>query len=83
MMTFLPDLMSSRLLTVVMSTQPTTRVITGQKVTCQSLQGLVLTNSYVFSEFEDSVESPRELFFIDAAVMLALEPLETTGRICL
>ena len=32
------------------------------------LQGLVLANSHVFSEFEDSDKSPKGLFFIDAAM---------------
>ena len=35
-MTFLPDLISSRLLAVVRSSQPTIRVISGQEATCQS-----------------------------------------------
>ena len=34
-MTFLPGLISSRLLAVVMSSQPTIRVISGQEATCQ------------------------------------------------
>ena len=57
--TFLPDLMSSRLLVVVMSSQPTTRVISGQEATCQSTAGLVLVNSHVVSELEDSEESQK------------------------
>ena len=39
------------------------------------LQGLVLTNSHVFTEFDDSDDCQKGLFFIDAAVMWALEPL--------
>ena len=47
------------------------------------MQGLVLTNSHVFSEMEESKESPKGDFLIDAAVMRALEPLGMTGIICL
>ena len=45
------------------------------------LQGLAQANSYVFSEFEDSEESPRGFFYIYAAV--GSGPLGMTGRIWL
>ena len=47
------------------------------------LQGLVLANSHDFGQFEDSEESPKGIFFIDAALMWTLESLRMTGRICL
>ena len=46
--------------------------------TCQMLLGLVLANSHVFTEFDDMKNLQRGLFIIDAAVMLALEPLGMT-----
>ena len=45
------------------------------------LQGLALANSHVFTEFVDSEKSPMGLFFIDAVVMWALEPLGMTMHV--
>ena len=58
-------------------------MISGQGAPVKVMQGLALVNSHAFSEFKDSEESPKGLFFIDAAVMLALEPLGMTDRISL
>ena len=43
-----------------------------EKTPVKMLQGLVQANSHVFTEFEDYDQSPSELLFIDAAVLLAL-----------
>ena len=56
--TFLSDLMSFRLLAVVISSQKTIHIISGRKSTVTVLQGLVRTYLYVSSEFGDSEESP-------------------------
>ena len=61
-MTFLPDLISSRLLAVVESSKPTIRVISGQEATCQCAAGMVLANCHVFGVFEDSEESTKGAF---------------------
>ena len=45
------------------------------------LPGLVLTNSHIFTEFKDIEESQNGLFFIDTAVMSALERLGKTTHI--
>ena len=55
-----------------------------EKTPIRVLQGLVLANSHVFTEFVDSEESSKGdflkiiFFFIDAALMWALEPLGAT-----
>ena len=53
-----------------------------EKTPVKVLQGLVPANCHVFAVFEDSEYSPKFASFIDAAVMLALEPLEMTIYIC-
>ena len=45
------------------------------------LQELVLANCHIFTVFQDSEDSPRWAFFIDAAVMLALQHLGMTTYI--
>ena len=55
-------------------------VSTYEKTPVKVLQGLVLANSHVFTEFNDSEESPKEAFLHscccdDAAVMWSLELL--------
>ena len=49
-----------------------------EKTPAKALQRMVLDNSHVFIEIEDSEESPMGPFIIDAAVMWALEPLWMT-----
>ena len=79
--TFLPDLISSRLVAVVISLRPTI-----QEISCQEakvLQGVVLPNSHVFSQFKGSEESPKWPFVINAAVVWALESQWMTDKICM
>ena len=75
-MTFLPDLISSRFFTVVISLRPKILVILGQEPPCESAAGSwPILMSSVSSK---TVKNPQMWVFSDAAVMWAPEPLGMT-----